>query len=214
VRLVVVGAGGHARSVIDALRAAGEHELVACTDPRADLAGSQVDGIDVVGDDSQLERLREEGVEGAVMGVGGVRDNGLRERLFDSAAALGFALPSVVHQRAAVAAGASLADGAVVLACAVVGPGATVGRNAIVNSGALVEHDCSVGDHAHVATGAALAGGVAVGERAHVGVGAAVVQGVSIGAGAVAGAGAVVIRDVPAGAVVAGSPARDLETHG
>ena len=213
-RVVVVGAGGHARSVVDALRASGEHEPVACTDPRPGLAGSEIDGVEIVGDDSHLERLRDNGVEGAVIGVGGVGDNGPRERLFTHAEELGFALPAVVHSRASVAPAAALAEGAVVLAGAVVGPGASIGRDTIVNTGALVEHDCRVGDHAHLATGAALAGGVTVGDRAHVGIRAAVLQGVTIGPGAIVGAGAVVIREVAAGAVMVGSPARALESRG
>jgi UDP-perosamine 4-acetyltransferase len=210
VKIVVIGAGGHARSVIEALRAGGLHDPVACTDPRPELHGSRIDDVPVLGDDARLEALRAEGVPGAALGVGGTRDNAPRARLFQLAQDLGFDLPSVVHPSAAVSAGAVLGEGSVVLAGAVVGPGATVGRNAIVNSGAVVEHDVRLFDHVHVASGAVLGGGVQAGESAHIGLGAAVVQGVEIGAGTVVGAGAVVVRDVPAGAVVAGVPARPL----
>ena len=207
-KVVVVGAGGHARSVLWALRSTGEHEVVALTDPDARLHGTEVDGVVVAGGDDRLAALRDDGVRGAVMGVGGVRDNGPRERLFGLARQLGFELPWVVHAAAAVSERSVLGSGAVVLAGALVGPGATVGENVVVNSGAVLEHDVVVGDHAHVASGAVLAGGVHVGERAHVGAGAVILQEVAVGPGAVVGAGAVVTADVAPGAVVVGVPAR------
>jgi UDP-perosamine 4-acetyltransferase len=210
VKVVVIGAGGHARSVIDALRSEGRHEPVACTDPQPELRGSRVDDVPVVGDDEHLEALRSEGVTGAALGVGGIGDNGPRARLFELARGLGFELPPVVHPSAAVSARASLSDGAVVLANAAVGPGAVVGRNAIVNNGAVVEHDVTLGDHVHVASGAVLGGAARAGESAHIGLGAAVLQGVEVGSGSVVAAGAVVVHDVPARTVVAGVPAHPL----
>lgn len=214
-KVVVVGAGGHARSVIDAIATGGELEAVACTDPRPEVRGTLLDGVPVVGDDSELPALLASGVQGACLGIGGVGDNGLRARLFAQLEALGFALPSVVHARAWVAAAAAdLGRGTVVMAGATVGPGAAVGADVIVNTGAVVEHDCRLANHVHVASGAVLSGGVTVGEGAHVGAGAVVLQGVTIGARAVVGAGAAVIRDVAADTVVAGCPAAELHFDG
>lgn len=203
-KIVVAGAGGHARSVIEALRAAGVYEPVALTDPSAT---GQLDGVPIAGGDDQLERLRDDGVGAAVPAVGGTGSNDLRARVFERLEELRFDLPAVVHPAATVASTASVGAGSVVLAGAVVGAGATVNRNVIVNTGAIVEHDVVLDDHVHVATGAALGGGVRVGRGAHVGLGASVLQGVRIGAGAIVGAGAVVIRDVPEGKTAVGVPA-------
>lgn len=212
-KVVVLGAGGHARSVIDALTASAEHEVVAITDPRPELAGTEFEGAPVVGDDSKLGELRADGVEGACLGIGGTGDNGPRMRAFELAHQLGFGLPVIVHPAAVISATATLGKGTVVLARAVVGPGARVGSDVIVNTGAIVEHDCVIGDHTHIASGAVLGGAVEVGESAHVGLAASILQGVSIGASAVVGAGAVVIRDVAAGDVAAGVPAASLRGH-
>jgi UDP-perosamine 4-acetyltransferase len=209
-KLVVVGAGGHARSVIDAITRSGRDEAVACTDPRADLAGTEIDGVTIVGDDGKLPSLLQSGVAGACLGIGGAGDNGPRKRLFDHLRGMGFQLPTIVHPRAIVAASAELGDAAVVLAAAVVGAGASIGENVIVNTGAVVEHDCVVGAHAHVATGALLGGGVIVEERAHIGIGASVIHGIRIGAGAIVGGGSAVVRDVEAQTTVAGCPAVPL----
>jgi UDP-perosamine 4-acetyltransferase len=205
--IVVAGAGGHARSVIEALRAAGEYDPVACTDPRPELSGSRLDGVEVVGSDDELRRLLDDGVGAAALGVGGAGDNDPRARLFASLVDLGFELPPVVHPAATIASSAELRSGCAVLAGAVIGAGAVVGDGAIVNNGAIVDHDCLLAAHVHVATAAALSGGVVVGESAHIGTGASVKHGLTIGAGAVVGVGAVVVGDVEAEATVVGSPA-------
>ena len=213
--VVIVGAGGHGRSVIDAVRTSAQDlEPRCCTDPDPARAGTQVDGVPVAGDDGLLPALLGDGIVAACLGVGGVRDNGPRARLFTHLRALGFALPAVVHGRGYVAGSAIVGAGSVVLAGAVVGAGAVVREDVIVNTGAIVEHDCEVGDHVHLATGCALGGAVVVEEHAHVGLGARVLQGRRIGAGAIVGAGAVVLRDVPRGQIVVGCPAAPLGSGG
>jgi sugar O-acyltransferase (sialic acid O-acetyltransferase NeuD family) len=208
VKVVVLGAGGHARSVIAALRTGPAGLIpVACTSPDATWHGTKLDGVPVVGGDEALAQLLRDGVTGACIGVGGIGDNGPRARLFAFARELGFALPVVCHGAAVVDEQARLGDGVQVLAGAIVGPGAVIGPNVVVNTGAIVEHDCAIGDDVHLATGCTLAGAVTVGTAAHIGAGATVLQGVTVGEGAVVGAGAVVVRDVPAGLVAVGCPA-------
>jgi sugar O-acyltransferase (sialic acid O-acetyltransferase NeuD family) len=214
VKIVIVGAGGHARSVLDALRTGSAHTAVAFTDPDASRHGTELDGVPIVGDDEQLGTLREQGVEGAALGVGGVRDNAMRARLCELADRAGFALPTLVHGSAHVSEQARLGRATVVLAGAVIGPGAVLGRNVIVNSAAVVEHDVVVEDDVHIATAAALGGAVTVGRAAHIGLGARVIQGARIGARAVVGAGAAVVRDVEPDTVVVGVPARTLHQTG
>jgi UDP-perosamine 4-acetyltransferase len=207
-QVVVVGAGGHARSVIEALLSGGGAlEPVACTDPDPARAGRVLDGVPVVGGDEELERLRREGVEGACLGIGGVGDNGPRARLHRTLLELGFELPPVLHAAAEVARSASVGAGTQVLAGAIVCAGAVIGDNVIVNTGAIVEHDCRIADDVHLATASALGGAVQVDRGAHVGLGASVLQGLTIGERAVVGAGAVVIRDVPPDTIAVGCPA-------
>jgi UDP-perosamine 4-acetyltransferase len=205
-RAVLIGVGGHARTVLDAARGAGVLDVVGATD-RTTGAGRSLDGLPVLGDDGILTALLADGVRTALIGVGGVGDNRPRQRVFEHVRGLGFHLPAVVHPSATVSRVALLGPGTVVLAGAVVGPGAVVGVDVIVNSGAVVEHDCRIADHVHVATGALLGGGAVVEHGAHVGIGACLLQGRTVGAGAVIGAGAVVTRDIPAGVVATGVPA-------
>jgi sugar O-acyltransferase (sialic acid O-acetyltransferase NeuD family) len=206
-RCVVLGAGGHARVIIDAIQAAGEVELVGILDRDRDRWGTELLGVRVLGGDdllSQLTRLADH----FTVGLGGTGDNGPRRRLFESARAAGLAPLGVRHPSAIVSAAATCGAGGQLLPLSVVNAGATLGVNVIVNTGAIVEHDCEIGDHAHLASGSVLASAVVVGEGAHVGAGAVVRQGIRVGPRAVVGAGAVVVRDVPEGAVVVGVPAR------
>ena len=208
--IVIVGGGGHARVLIDALRASGDARTLGAIDADRSLIGSSIFDVPVLGDDALLPELIAAGTRLFAIGVGGTRDNAPRARLFDAAVAAGMQPVTIVHPSATISRYAEIAAGAQVLAGAVVNASARIGRNAIVNTSAVVEHDCNVGDHAHVSTGARLASTVTVGAGAHIGVGATVRQLVAIGAAAVVGAGAVVIQDVPAGAVVVGVPAKEF----
>ena len=206
---VVLGGGGHARVVIDALRVSGAAIPHAVLDRNPGLWGKDVDGVPVLGADDLLAQLAGQGITWFVMGLGGVGDNSPRQRLFELGLRHGLQPLTVRHPSAVCSTSATIGAGSTLAPLAVVNAGATVGRNVIVNSGAIVEHDCQVDDHAHIATGAQPASTVRVGAGAHIGAGSTVLQCLTIGAGAIVGAGAVVVADVHPGAVVIGVPARE-----
>jgi UDP-perosamine 4-acetyltransferase len=211
--IVGVGAGTHAKSVLEAIRSGGEFETIALVDDEPERVGELL-GVPILSAAGGLERLRGEGVRHAFVGVGGIDDSGPRQRVFERLRGAEFQLPPIIHSAAVVSSWASLGVGAQILAAAVVNADADVGDGAIVNTGAIVEHDCRIGEHAHIAPGARLAGLVTVGSGAHVGIGAVVIEGVRIGARALVAAGAVVINDVEDGMRVAGVPAREMVAAG
>lgn len=207
--VIVLGAGGHAKVLIDVLRLSST-EILAVTDADARKHGSTVAGLRVVGGDDAVLQHDPAHVQ-LVNGVGSTDRPHMRRRLFDEFKRRGYVFQSVTHPSAMIAADAVLEEGAQVMAGAVIQPGSRIGMNAIVNTGACVDHDCAVGAHVHLAPGVVLSGHVRVGDGAHLGTGACVIQGVTIGENCVIGAGAVVLTDIPAGARAAGVPARRME---
>ena len=210
-RVVGLGAGGHAKVVIEILRLRGGHEFVGLLDANPELQGTELCGVTVLGDDSHLAELYRQGARGFFIGVGSVGNSSRRRRLYEQALQAGFAPARAVHPQAIVSGGAEIGNGPTVMAGAVINAAARIEDNVIVNTGAIVEHDCVIESHAHVASGACLGGGVRVGEGAHIGLGASVRQGIKIGRNAIVGAGAVVIEDVPEDVTVVGVPAKILK---
>src|ERR1700736_723761 len=202
--VVIIGAGFHAKVVLEAVRAMELFDVVGMIDPGAH---AEVLGVPVLGGDEILPSLREQGVVAAVAGVG---ENRLRQRLGARLRELGFALPPVIHPEAFISPTAQILDGAVIMARAVVGTQTIVREFAIVNTGAIIDHDNVIGEAAHVAPGCSLAGSVRIGARALVGVGSSIRPKITVGADAVVGAGSAVVKDVAAGAWVGGVPARPL----
>lgn len=204
-RILLLGAGGHGKAMADLLLAAGGYDIAGFLDaaPKA----SQVLGLPVLGDESQLAALAGQGVTLAHAAVG---DNAQRLAAAGRLRVAGFGLPSLLHPAALIGHGAMIAEGAAILAHAVIGPEAEIGPFALINTGAIVEHDCVVAEAAHIGPGAVLAGGVRIGAGALIGAGAVLRPGVSIGAGAVIAAGAAVVEDIAPGARVAGVPARPI----
>lgn len=207
---VVLGAGGHACVVIDAIRASGAATVAAVLDADRGRWGSEVLDAPVLGGDDLVGSMVARGVSWFTVGVGSTGDSRVRERLYELGRRAGLMPLLVRHPSALCSPWAVLGDGCQLLAGAIVNAGARIGVNVIVNTGAIVEHDCVIADHVHIATGARLASGVTVGRGAHVGAGAAVRQGIAIGERAIVGVAAGVVCDVPPGAVVGGVPAKAL----
>jgi sugar O-acyltransferase (sialic acid O-acetyltransferase NeuD family) len=173
--LVLVGAGGHARALVEALAARGA--AISAYVDRA--ACAWLEGVRRFESDDASEGHR---AEGFVLGIGAVNPDGLARRLdlFRRYAARGWSAPAVAHPASVISGSAVLGEGSHILAAAVVQPGAVIGAAAIVNTGAIVEHDSAVGEGSHVAPGAIVLGGVRIGACAMIGAGAVVLQGASV----------------------------------
>jgi sugar O-acyltransferase (sialic acid O-acetyltransferase NeuD family) len=209
-KVIGLGAGGHAKVVLEVLASRGDIEVVGLLDSNPAAAGRTVGGVRVLGGDDLLAVIYREGITAVAMCLGGASSTSRRRLVFEEAIRYGFRPVAVIHRHALISPSAILGEGPTVLAGAIVGTATRLGRNVLINTGAILDHDVVVGDHVHAATGARLAGGVIVDEGAHIGVGATVREGRHIGRGALVAAGAVVVDNVPPGVVVAGVPARVL----
>lgn len=204
--VIVLGAGGHAKVVIAALRRLGAN-VRGIADADSSRAGETILGAPILGDDSVV-RAQPPGTLLLVNGVGSTSHPEARRRLYETFTADGYAFAAVVDPLAVIAGPVDFGAGAQVLAGAVIQPGVVLGANSIVNTRASIDHDCRIGAHTHIAPGATLSGGVRVGEGAHVGAGATIIQKIAVGDHSVIGAGATVVADVPAHVIAVGTPAR------
>ncbi len=211
--VIGLGAGGHARVLIEALRLGDTYEVIGLLDRNPGLDGTDVLGVPVLGTDDDLPGLAKK-VPHFMIGLGSTGFAITRVRLYETAIGLGMLPVRVIHPSALISPSATLAEGTTVLAGAILNACVVLGVDVIVNTGAILEHDSTIGDHVHIATGARLCGGVRVGREAHVGAGATILQGIHIGEQAIVGAGACVTHDVPPGVTVAGVPARVIRAPG
>jgi len=211
VRILIVGAGGHAQVVADILLRMGDVDCpmrpVGYVDDDVGLHGKVLLGLPVLGSLKQIEQFEHDVL---ILAIG---DNAIRRALFERLRSRGERFAAGQHPRATVAPGVSIGQGTVICAGAIVNTQSTIGANVILNTGCTVDHHNRIGDHAHIAPGAHLGGGVVVGEGALVGIGANVIPERTIGAWSVVGAGATVIDDVPGRATVVGVPARVVKSR-
>jgi sugar O-acyltransferase (sialic acid O-acetyltransferase NeuD family) len=205
---ILLGCGGHAKVLLEIAQLSGYPVPVAVLDADPLLWGTQLEGVPVAGGDDRMKDLLLQGISHFVVGLGGVKDNRPRQRLYEMAVSTGFVPLTLTHPSAVFSKTACSGPGLQQLPLSVVNAGVRLGVNVLINSGTIVEHDCLVGDHVHVASGARIASTVEIGIGVHIGIGAVIKQCLRIGDYAVVGAGAVVVEDVPAGYTVVGVPAR------
>ena len=207
---MLVGAGGHCKSVLDSALKMYSFDKIVITDPVV-APGTRIYGCEVVGSDELLLNLNEIGFGQAFITVGNVNIDPLREELVEKVSSLGYKFPIIADPTAIISDKAVIGEGAFIGKGAVVNAGARIGRHCIINTGAIIEHGCEIGDYSHVSVGAVLCGEVKVGKRCMIGSGSTVIQNLKISDHCIVGAGAVVNRDVYHDTTVVGVPAKLLE---
>jgi UDP-perosamine 4-acetyltransferase len=211
--IVIVGAGGHARVLADALIVSGA-VVVGFVDSNPSLRGGTALSLPVLGDDTWLDRpeYAECALVNGIGGVGDARGASPRRIVQERLEERGRTFVGVHHPQATVSRFAMIGDAVQLLARCVVQSGCEIGKGCIVNTGAIVEHDCRIGAFTHCAPGSLICGDVSVGENSYVGAGAVVRQGVCLEGATVVGAGAVVLRSFAGRGPLVGVPAKDRGT--
>lgn len=204
-RIIIVGAGGHAKVCIDVLRAAGES--IAYCISNSNYCESLM-GIPVLSGDENLRKLRKVGYFKAFVAIG---SNEVRIALALKCIAEGYTLINSISNHAYIAKSALIGKGVAIMPGAIINADTIIRDFSIVNTGATIDHDCQIGEAVHVGPQCALAGNVIVESGATLGIGCKVIPGIRIEQKAIVAAGAVVIDNVVKKTTVAGVPAKTIK---
>ncbi len=206
-KIVLIGAGGHCKSILDSLLELKTYDVVGITDMKNNF---EIMGVKVIGSDDILERLFNSGVRNAFISLGSIGDTSVRRSIYNNLKKIGFKLPTIIDKTAIVSKYAIIGEGVFIGKGAIVNSNAYIGNNAIINSGAIVEHDCRVEEFVHIAPGTTMSGAVYIGSNSHIGTGANIIQGISIGKNCVVGAGSVVVKNIEDNSKIYGNPGRKV----
>ena len=192
--IILIGAGGHARSCIDVIALTGLYKIAGLVEK--DSSGNQGNlGYPIIGTDDNLPDLRRD-YEFVLVTVGQIKSAETRVRLFQILQEMNYKLPVIISPRAYVSKHAQIGKGTIVMHDAIVNTNAIIGENCIINNKALIEHDARIGNHCHIATGAIVNGEVTVGSESFIGSGVVTKQSISIGNNCVLGVGVVAKKDI------------------
>lgn len=207
-RYIVLGAGGHAKIVLDILKKQGKfiYGLTDASIPK----GETCMGYPVIGDDTELPFLLKKGICNAVMGIGHVGYPKVRNSVYKKTLEIGFSFPNLIHPTAVIADTVEMGEGSLFAAQCVVNADAKIGTLCIVNTLAVIEHEVNIGDGVHIAPHATVLGQASVGQNSFIGAGSIVLQGVHVGKNCIIGAGSVVLHDIEDNCIMVGNPARLL----
>lgn len=208
-KVILVGGGGHCKSIIDTIRESNKYEIVGILDTEDKVNQSILD-VKIIGVDSLAKNLFNDGIKNAVISLGSIKDTSLRNKLSLSLKEIGFSFPQIIDNTAIVSKNSKIEEGVYIGKGAIVNADAYIGKFSIINTGSVVEHDCKVSSFSHISPRATLCGSVSVGSRSHIGANATIIQGIKIGSDVLVGAGSTIIKDVENSKVVVGSPGREI----
>lgn len=201
--IILVGGGGHCKSVIDVAESAGYTILGILDMP--EMVGSSVLGYPVLGTDDDIPAYVDQAE--FVITVGFIKNPATRIELYNKVKDAGGKLATIIASTAYVSKYAEIGEGTVVLHQAFVNAGAKVGKNVILNTATNIEHDAVIGDHCHISTGTMVNGECKVGERCFIGSQSVLANCISVGDDIIVGAGSLVRKSIKEKGIYSGNPA-------
>jgi sugar O-acyltransferase (sialic acid O-acetyltransferase NeuD family) len=208
--IIVYGASGHAKAVIDTVEKMGLYRIAGLLDDNKP-SGTNIYGYEVLGDRGWLA-ANLDSISGGIVAIG---DSWLRSRVAAKISDIhpSFAFITAIHPAASIARGAQIGAGSVIMAGSVVNSDTTIGEHCVLYSQATVDHDSSLGSFVTLAPKAGTGGGVSIGDYSVISIGANIIHGKTIGEHTVIGAGSTVLTDIPSYQVAYGTPAKVIRAR-
>lgn len=201
--LVLIGGGGHCKSVIEAAESAGYHILGVLDMPEE--VGKEILSTRVIGTDDDIPAYVDKAE--FVITVGFIKNPNTRIKLYNKVKEVGGKLATIIASTAHVSKYAEIGEGTVVMHQAFVNAGAKVGNNVIINTFTNIEHDAVIGDQCHISTGAMVNGDCKVGNNCFIGSQSVLANGITVGNDIIVGAGSLVRKSVSVKGIYSGNPA-------
>jgi sugar O-acyltransferase (sialic acid O-acetyltransferase NeuD family) len=176
--IILIGGGGHCKSVIDVVEQEGKFRIVGIVD-KPELFGSNVLEYPIIGSDSDLANLVKN-YKYALITTGQIKSSAVRIKLYELATNIGYIFPKICSPRAYISRHSKIGNGTIVMHDVVINANTEIGDNCIINSKALIEHDCKINSHCHISTRATINGNVTIGKSSFIGSNSIIKQGVSI----------------------------------
>lgn len=201
--LILVGGGGHCKSVIEVAESAG-YTIKGILDLPENI-GKNVLGYPIIGTDEQIKDFTDKCV--FIVTVGQIKNALLRENIHEKISEAGGKLATLIASTAYVSQRAVINEGTVIMHHAMVNADAKIGRGSIINTFANIEHDAVIESYCHISTGAMVNGNCKVGTGTFIGSQAVMVNGTEIVQGCVIAAGSMVRKNITLKGVYSGNPA-------
>lgn len=201
--LILVGGGGHCKSVIEAAESAGYNILGVLDTP--ENVGKQVLAYSIIGTDDEIPLYVDKAE--FVVTVGFIKDPTTRIKLYNKVKEAGGKLATVIASTARVSKYSTIGEGTVIMHHAFVNAGAHIGANCIINTFCNIEHDAQIGDQCHISTGTIVNGDCKVGERCFIGSQSVLANGITIDEDIIVGAASFVRKSISEKGIYSGNPA-------
>jgi sugar O-acyltransferase (sialic acid O-acetyltransferase NeuD family) len=206
-KLLLLGAGGHCRSVIDSIDRNYYSDIIIVDQPN--MVGKSVFAIPVIGTDNDINALFDKGYRKAVITIGSVGHPNKRISIYNKMKKLGYQFPSIIDPTAIISKSiAFIAEGVFIGKGVIINTGVQIGAFSIINTGCIIDHDCIIGQFVHIGPGTKMSGGICLHDNVHIGIGSTLVQSISIGKNTIIGAGSVVVSSIKEDVTAFGIPCK------
>jgi UDP-perosamine 4-acetyltransferase len=205
--VLVIGAGGHAKILIDIIHESNEYYIEAVIGQKNENIDNLM-GHKVLKGDEYLEQYKKKGINNVVIGIGGYRDNKRRQEIFNNLSSKGFNIVNLIHPSAVISSSVKLGEGVVIFAGVILNAEVEIGDNVIIATGSTIDHESIIKSHVLISAGVTIGAGNIISEGALLALGSKVISRVSIGKNALVAAGSVVVSDVDSDTVIYGVPGK------
>jgi len=199
IKIILVGAGGHAKSCIDVIETTKTLKIAGIIDKN--VGKKRISGYQVIGSDKNLAKYKKK-YKYAFIVIGQIKSSKIRKSIYNNLISLGYKLPIIKSKHAYVSKNSNIGIGTIIMHGAAVNTNVKIGKNCIINTKSLIEHDVKIGNHCHISTGAIINGGVSIGDGTFVGSGSIIKEGIKIGKECVVGAGCIVKKNISSNKII------------